>query len=323
MDDIIRKLEFKINTIKKGLVLAGNKEVQLHELNELDKIIHMLYAEVFFDGSMNKRNTVVGETLIEKISNENILEKLEKLETHIKDADTIAELGKIVLDIKLTNVEYEVCESCHNTNINQENQSMCICNYCGYIKYVTGNNKSIPRSKIGNFNPHRHFKNWMERIIGREPEEEIEVKVGGKKIDVIKILREDLINKNKSIEHITVDDIRASLKEIKQTHLNKNTTLIAKKLTGRNPPVISDKCYQRTYDLFIRVMAARDMLNNSRCNRIYYPYYIYKIFSIVLEGEGRKIINYIHLNCGGGKVSCHCHLGSDNGKTVRVLAASR
>ena len=56
-----------------------------------------------------------------------------------------------------------------------------------------------------------------------------ELKLLAEKIDVIKILREDLINKNKSIEHITVDDIRASLKEIKQTHLNKNTTLIAKK----------------------------------------------------------------------------------------------
>ena len=45
-------------------------------------------------------------------------------------------------------------------------------------------------------------------------------------------------------------------------------------------------------------MDARDKISNScRCNRIYYPYYISKLLSIILDNEeDRKILNYVHLH---------------------------
>jgi hypothetical protein len=95
-----------------------------------------------------------------------------------------------------------------------------------------------------------------------------------------------------------VDDGRRLLKELNKTNLNKNISLIMKLLTGKGPPQISEDLYQLGYSIFLQVMEARENINfKNRNNRIYYPYYLYKIFDIILESpDDRRLLNYIHLH---------------------------
>lgn len=279
MDTIIKKIEYKVGILKDHI----NSQ---DKLKDLLNTIYILYGDAYF-------NAEPKEIFMEKLSNESILEKLDNLaNSEISNLSVLEDYNKVSIGLELTTTNYDICDSCNNDVEYSEQKNMLICNYCGYIKYVVPDNKSLPRSKIGNFKPQRHFKVWMERILGRESE--LEIKCNN--VDIVSTIKKDLISRNKSVEHITIDDIRNVLKEIDKTNLNKNTTLLAKKITGRSPPYITDEIYKKTYDLFIKVMNARDSLSNNRCNRIYYPYYIYKIFNIILEGDDRRITNYIHLH---------------------------
>ena len=280
MDSLLKKIDYKLNILRE--CVKEDKE----ELNSIINSIYILYSDVYFNDESK-------EIFLEKLSNDNIIERMNTLASnHILVQSKKDEYNSTKIDIDLSSTVYDVCDLCNNSVSLGEYSSMIICSYCGHIKYITNNSKSLPRSKIGNFKPQRHFKIWMERILGREPESEIKCV----NMDIVDVIRKDLINKNKSIEHITIDDIRYVLKEIGKTNLNKNTTLLSKKITGRSPPYINDTLYKKTNDLFIKVMNARDSLSNNRCNRIYYPYYIYKIFNIILTGEEKKITNYIHLH---------------------------
>lgn len=280
MDSILKKLDFKVNIVQD---YVKSKDI----LRIVQQSIYMLYCDSYF----NNEGT---EVFLEKILSNSYLDELDDtVYQEVENPSIVDEYKKITIDNEFITTDYDICDFCNNDiEPDSRQNNMLICNYCGYIKYLTTDNKSIPRSKIGNFKPQRHFKVWMERILGREPESEI--KCPG--MDIIEVIKVSIINKNRSLDKITIDDIRNVLKDINKTNLNKNTTLLAKKVTGRYPPYISDADYKSTNELFIKVMNARDDLTDTRCNRIYYPYYIYKIFNIILRPDQRKLTNYIHLH---------------------------
>jgi hypothetical protein len=158
--------------------------------------------------------------------------------------------------------------------------------------------KNIYKYKYGNFKPNRHSKCWIDRILAKEDEEEIGSVTDIRGDKLIHALLDKCKRSGISLEYMTVDDGRRMLKEIKHTHLNKNIAMIMKRITGRGPPHISEDLYQRGYSLFLQVMDVRENIKfSNRNNRRYYPYYIYKIFDLILEDPNdRKLLNYIHLH---------------------------
>jgi hypothetical protein len=188
-----------------------------------------------------------------------------------------------------------ICNLCDAIMILDDGKLDMTCPECGYIKEnLDMHCESIKdRYKTGTFKPKNHHKVWMNHILGIEPESE--VKNLPKVLDDMRaIIRRD----NRILRLLTVDNVRSMLKELKRTELNKNTTLLLKKLTGISPPHISKEYLRESEICFMKVSEVRDNLPSKKSNRKYYPYYIYKIFDCILprsDRESRRILFYIHL----------------------------
>lgn len=146
------------------------------------------------------------------------------------------------------------------------------------------------------FGPGLHFDFWWKHILAREPDTELGDSDDPENLHGEKVIDQlyDLAINEKRIM-LSVFDIRQFLKKIKRSDLNKNASLILKKLTGIPPPEISDDIKQQIKTLFLKVI---DLTTCSVSQRQYYPYYIYKIIDSVIpesDTETRKILSYIHL----------------------------
>ena len=218
------------------------------------------------------------------------------------------ELSSTISDKSFTS--YEQCTACGKHMLVDLTRSELICSdsKCGAIQelcnttiedvYRTESQK--PRS--GTFNPNRHFQDWWIHILAREPEEEL-----GDKNDPMNFNGEKLINNlkyivardNKILRRLTINDIRSMLRELGKTDLNKNASLILKKITGISPPILSEDITIRVENLFTKANEISERIRRSnRTNRNYYPYYIYKILDHVLDKsdrESRRILCYIYI----------------------------
>lgn len=188
---------------------------------------------------------------------------------------------------------------------------------CGVIQTLVGivfddsqfYNQEGQKAKSGTFNPNRHFHTWWTHILAREPEEEI-----GDKDNpdnqygelLIKSLAKIVQRDGLILRLLTVNDVRAMLREIDRTDLNKNVPLILKKLTGVGPPHLSEAIAVRTENLFTKAievsdaleMAARSDGSTLRVNRNYYPYYISRVLEAILpvdDYESRRVFYYIYV----------------------------
>jgi len=77
---------------------------------------------------------------------------------------------------------------------------------------------------------------------------------------------------------------------MKRSDLNKYTTFIWSMATGKSPPSVNGNILHKSELIFIDVMNALKKLPNKK---IYYPYFIFKIWDLLLPPE--KILDFIHL----------------------------
>ena len=158
------------------------------------------------------------------------------------------------------------------------------------------------KAKSGSFNPNRHFHFWMDRILAREPEEELGCKDDPENTcgeALFAGLRALVRQDNKILRLLSVDDVRAMLKVLGKTELNKNVPLILKKLTGVGPPALPEAICQRVEKLFSTAIEIGERVRpQGRTNRSYYPYYIYKILDGILPADdfdNRRALYYIYM----------------------------
>lgn len=156
------------------------------------------------------------------------------------------------------------------------------------------------RSKSGCFSPNRHYSVWMDRILALEPESEIgdpndPENVAGEK--VIRELRALARKKNKYLGMLSVEDVRDMLRILGHSELNRNASLLLMKLTGKGPPLLPEDKRLKGETMFSQAIQTRSNLEISRTNRNYYPYYIFKIYDLILEADdpNRLLLWYIHL----------------------------
>jgi hypothetical protein len=158
------------------------------------------------------------------------------------------------------------------------------------------------KAKSGTFNPNRHFQFWWVHILAREPEEEIGNKHNPDDLYgelLIKSLRKIVVRNRKVLRMLDVNDVRAMLREVGRTDLNKSVPLILKKLTGIGPPQASEALAVRVENIFTKAIEIGERVRRyGRVNRNYYPYYIYKILDSLLDEQdydGRRVLYYIYL----------------------------
>jgi len=190
----------------------------------------------------------------------------------------------------------EECD-CKNKIMDYENYFQ-YCSYCGKIFDICpttvfndfhlykqdGNIK-----KPTNFNQSLHFRQWMLLILGERTPVFIPHKVINKCRDNIlsfPLSAGDCIKRE-------INSIRKTLKNIKRSDLNKYTTFIWSMTSGKSPPSVSGDILHKSELIFLDVLNALKKLSNNK--KIYYPYFIYKIWDLLLPPENRKILSFIHL----------------------------
>lgn len=215
--------------------------------------------------------------------------------------------------------QYNVCPECQIEMAVNSETSELTCAECGKVRELLGTvfddaqfyNQEGQKAKSGSFNPNRHFHFWMDRILAREPEEELgdkddEENTCGEKL--LEKLRAIVRRDRKILRLLTVDEVRGMLKEEDRTDLNKNVPLILRRLTGVGPPQLPESVCQRVEKLFSKAIEIGERVRPAgRTNRNYYPYYIYKILDAILPEdapgtpgaaearEHRRVLYYIYM----------------------------
>lgn len=201
-------------------------------------------------------------------------------------------------------INYRMCDICNYEMEVDSIKSELICNNCAMVKPLMGIsfeniqfcNYSGQKSKSGTFNPNRHFHFWWSHILAKDDESEINSHENN---DLFEKLHAIIKRDKKVLRFLTVIDIRNMLRELKCSELNKNISLILKKITGIGPPSIPEELEIRIENLFTKVIeTCEDIKRGSRTNRNYYPYYIYKIIDIIIpeeDFETRRILYYIYI----------------------------
>jgi len=215
-------------------------------------------------------------------------------------------------DTTATTVDYMRCPACVGPMAVDAAHSelRCCDRQCGAIRELVGTvfddsqfySQEGQKAKSGTFNPNRHFQFWWTHILAREPEEEIGDPADPDNIYGEKILDQlrAIVTRERMVLRLqTVTAIRAMLREIGRTDLNKNVPLIMKKLTGIGPPQISDTYAVRIENLFTKAIEIGERLRRTdRVNRNYYPYYIGRITEAIIptsDYESRRLLYYIYV----------------------------
>ncbi len=283
----------------------------------------LLTSSIIFDMRRNKIKDSIGKTeLAKKIDMENMMETIQKIEEKVrlgavKAGITNYDIKKcsIPIDIKRSGIDmYDSCPKCEIKMIIKPDKYEMVCSKCGLIKKISDTtfdsiiDNEIQKAKSGSFDPERHFKIWWRRITATEAPEEIGDKndpenTQGEKL----ILRlRALVRRDKVIlQRVSVDNIRNWLHEIKKSELYKNVSLIKSKLTGVPPPEISDEIKQKVYQKLKKAIVISNLMQRTRKNRSYYPFYIMKLLDHELpkNDPARRIFHYIHFQ-GNDTIIC-------------------
>lgn len=146
-------------------------------------------------------------------------------------------------------------------------------------------NDDIIVNKRGIYSPKKHFRNWLDYIMGRE--DDIQAKdLNQLKTDIINILNDKNIDVNK----INVYDIRRCLKLCKATKYNKHLTTLYREITDKQTPTIcleTEAILLKHFDMIILVL--------DRCNIRFYPYYIYKLIEVFGLDKDKEVLKFIYL----------------------------
>jgi hypothetical protein len=235
---------------------------------------------------------------------------------------TSAELSRLLAVYPRGNIEYcasavaratassdfEHCRVCGGSMAIDAARSELRCRdvECGAIRELVGTvfddsqfySQEGQKAKSGTFNPNRHFQFWWTHILAREPEDEI-CDGDNDSVNLLDSLRAIVARDRKVLRLLTVNDVRAMLREIGQTELNKNVPLIMKKLTGIGPPQVPDALAVRVENLFTKAIEIGERVRRpGRVNRNYYPYYVYRIVEALTtpaDHEIRRMLYYIYI----------------------------
>ncbi len=305
MDELHKKITYKLGLLK---LMGSNSDTYTEKINMLNIRYELVYTNIV-NKITTSNETEQKNILITELTKENILDSIITLFNDIASNNTVDNMlinnfTAVNIPFELITNEYEICMFCGNKIELSTDKVLMVCYKCGQNKdiplFLMETRKNTPKSVRGNFKPNRHLKGWLDHLLAREPESEICSPDDPDGSILISDLKEIARKKNIKNNYILIDDIRDMLKILDKTHLNKNTSLLAKKITGRGPPIFTSESYQKIYSMVLVALDAREKIKGkSKHNRRYYPYYIYKCVDISFTGDERRLLNYIHIHSSG------------------------
>jgi hypothetical protein len=197
---------------------------------------------------------------------------------------------------------YSKCMNCSRPKTPIAASSEMVCLKCGETEYLNGTvfedeqfyYQEGQRTKHGTYVPLKHCRDWINNIQAREQ------KIIPKSVldDVKNCIRRDNI---RNIDDITCKKVRKYLSQTKNTTFNDHVPLIRKKITGIEPPQLTEQEIQGIILIFGKVVKIYEEIKPvSKTNVPYHPYLIYKIIEHLLKHERnirrkKMILACIHL----------------------------
>ena len=147
-------------------------------------------------------------------------------------------------------------------------------------------------TKKGTHSPTKHYEHWAARIQG------IETKTFEKE-HLIRI-RDVMVKNGITCRQLTCDAMREILKDrsvLLTTELNEHVTKLIGEFRGPRPYKLTANENRRAKEMFTIIMFYYEKQHPGEGNRPYYPYFIYKIYEYMFQGQPDKlkILNFIHL----------------------------
>lgn len=215
------------------------------------------------------------------------------LEDILRVNDSVMAIG---LTCAVETIPYDICK-CGKPMTVYSDLSELRCDSCGICREVLGavfsDDQFYPqegqKTKYSDYAHSRHLRFWMDRIKGDEDPRSF--------LDMLDPIRACIRRDGRHPSELTCSYIRGLLKELNITKLNHHAAIIIKLCGGPPPPQTSHEDDRDIAIRFNKTMELYDVVNPDRCNKPYYPYFIYKIIESKFEGcpEKLRLLEYIHL----------------------------
>jgi hypothetical protein len=182
------------------------------------------------------------------------------------------------INISIENNEQKFQECVCGTLMTITECSQMTCDICGKIRMLSGT--VFEKSQLGladdektnsnnGYSSNKHYKFWIEKTLAEEQKELDDVT----ETKIWQKIREKGIKKGKMLYR----EMRAVLKELHLTSLNKHIPFLMKKFDGPSPPIYSFNEKKKNAIIFDKIIAIHDNIkDDDRNNRRYYPFFILK-----------------------------------------------
>lgn len=290
---------------------------QLNEIKKLKTAYEFGSMSILTDYYCNKKNDEQAKeyysNYIDFIISDDIIGKLKRIHTKCKILYNLYEINDDVLiaafneyDSTSITVQHDdqnikICKQCKTPYSIEEKNSEFVCHSCGVSIKLYGMVFSDEqfyyqegqRTKHGKYDPTKHCKFWVERILAR------------KNIDIpnklIVSIKRRIKRDNIWLDDITCEDIRGYLRQLKLSKWNDHIPLILKTITGRDIEQLTEHEMRLVFMYFSRAIVIYGQIKpEDKTNCPYHPFFIYKIIEQILkepEHARRRnaILSYIHL----------------------------
>lgn len=213
----------------------------------------------------------------------------------------LSEYSAATVSIQKEEDNHKTCEQCKKPYSIEEKTSEFVCHDCGVSFKLYGMIFSDDqfyyqegqRTKHGKYDPTKHCKFWVERILARK---NVDLPSG-----LINGIKRRIKRDNIWLEELTCEEIREFLRDLKMSKWNDHIPLILKTVTGREIEQLTDHEMRLVYMYFSRAINIYGQIKSEdKTNCPYHPFFIYKIIEQILMGSEHRrrrtaILSYIHL----------------------------
>lgn len=324
-----------IGILKEYYNLSNNSDMDQSVNNIINiNSIQQLNLQKYFDHDINVKIDIIDVCIINTdlkdrnsqklsiynrfmkfIENENIISKIKRIYTfcsklnkiyNVDDEDIISAFKNYSngnIDIEYNDKLYNICNNCKSILSIESKTSEYICKKCGSVEKMYGVvfedeqffYQEGQRTKHGKYDPTKHCKFWVDRILARENIDDKKFKNAVKAVKACR--KRDKIR----TEQLTCEMIRSYLKELHLTIYNDHVSLIRKEITKREPAQLTEHEIKLVYAYFCRVIQIFNKIKTiNKPNCPYHPYFIYKIIEQILKKSEhnirrKEILSNIHL----------------------------
>lgn len=193
------------------------------------------------------------------------------------------------------------CNACDEPYFIEEKNSEFVCHKCGMSVKLMGivfsddqfYYQEGQRTKHGKYDPTKHCRFWVDRILARKDVELPRSLIAGVK----RRIRSDEV----WLSDVTCATIRRYLRDLRMTKWNDHIPLILKTVTRREIQQLTDHEMNLVFMYFSRSIDIYGKIKDEdKTNCPYHPFFIYKIIEQILKNpedaeRKKEILSYIHL----------------------------